>query len=102
MEFFVIDSLCSMQRSRFGIMEPTSTILMQNIDIAVVPGLAFTKDGIRLGYGGGYYDRYFEYKASKLCAICFDEQIVENIPCEQHDLYMDFIVSDKRTIRINR
>lgn len=66
------------------------------IDIAIVPGLAFCTAGARLGYGAGYYDRWFEAHPDTLkVALCFDSQLLEQVPTEIHDVAMDYIVTDK-------
>ena len=67
------------------------------IDVVVVPGLAFTRDGRRLGQGGGYYDRYLA-RVRELCTtvgVCFREQIVSAVPVEIHDLAVGRVVTDE-------
>ncbi len=84
--------------NKYGIREPKASLPAANpaeIDIVISPGAAFTKNLDRLGYGGGYYDKFFpELKPeAKIIAICYDEQIVEHIPVEEHDKKMDYVVS---------
>ncbi len=100
MQFLRINSLNGLEISKFGIPEPPydEKNIINNIDIAIVPGLAFTEQGQRLGYGGGYYDKFFEDSNTLLCAICFEEQICESLPSYAHDRLMDIIVTDKRVI----
>ncbi|MBD3362130.1 5-formyltetrahydrofolate cyclo-ligase [Candidatus Dojkabacteria bacterium] len=63
-------------------------------DIAIVPGLLFTKEGNRLGYGGGTFDIYLQnFKGTKV-GICFKEQIVNHLPIEHHDIIMDIVITD--------
>lgn len=63
------------------------SIAPEYIDLLFVPGLAFTCDGHRLGYGGGYYDRFLpRCTQATLVACAFPEQIVEELPLEEHDL----------------
>lgn len=81
----------------FGIMEPTGAtpVPPEEIDVIIVPGRAFSPDGVRLGRGRGYYDRYMSrdgFRALKI-GVCFAEQIVAGIPSEEHDIRMDRIVS---------
>ncbi len=69
----------------------------EDIDLVVAPGLGFDKKGNRLGRGGAYYDRFFANKkliACK-CGFAFSEQVVESIPVQQHDMAMDFLVTDE-------
>lgn len=68
----------------------------------LIPGLAFTKQGCRLGRGGGFYDRYLEkYQGIKI-GICFNEQLLNEIPVDPHDCLMDLVVTDKELFYINK
>ena len=61
-------------------------------DVIICPGIAFTTDGSRLGYGGGYYDKFlFESKSYKI-GICYSCQLVYSLPVEDHDVDMDDVV----------
>lgn len=64
-------------------------------DIAIIPGRAFSRDGKRLGRGKGFYDRYLKSFKGKKIGLCFEDQIYAEIPTEDHDIKMDFIVTDK-------
>ncbi len=72
----------------------------EEIDLLIVPGVAFDLSGNRLGYGGGYYDRFFERlrPAVPLVALAFELQIVDRVPVEPWDRRMDWIVTEKRAI----
>jgi len=66
-------------------------------DILMIPGVAFTKKMERLGLGKGYYDRYLaKFPLIKKIGICFEEQIINNVFCEIHDMKMDAIITDKK------
>ncbi len=87
----------TLKHGAFGIAEPQGTepIAPTEIDVIIVPGMAFTPDGKRCGRGKGYYDKYLSkegLKAIKI-GICYTEQIVDNIPCEEHDIKMDMVIS---------
>ena len=85
--------------SKLGIREPLGEILNAAPDVVITPLLAVDNEGNRLGYGGGYYDRYFEkYPTAKRIGFCFDFQIVNTIPHTQEDKRLDAIVTDKQTI----
>ena len=88
---------------KFGILEPIEAmkINIKNIQIITVPGIAFDKDGHRLGFGFGYYDKFLAKvpKALKI-GLAFDFQIANQIPKEAHDAPVDLIVTDKEIIRI--
>jgi 5-formyltetrahydrofolate cyclo-ligase len=66
-------------------------------DVVLVPGLAFTASGERLGQGGGWYDRFLEQIDRTRClvvGVCFAEQVVESLPTEPHDVTVDHVVTD--------
>lgn len=59
------------------------------IDVVLTPGLGFDREGGRLGYGAGYYDRFFaRYPRSRRIALCFREQLLDRLPTETHDVPM--------------
>lgn len=66
------------------------------IDLIIMPGVAFDKTGNRIGYGGGYYDRFIERTKDTiyLLALCYKEQIVDVVPTEDHDKVMDEVITD--------
>ncbi len=71
-----------------------------SIDLLIVPGVAFDLKGNRLGYGGGYYDRFFSLLNSQtpLVALVFDLQIVPEVPVDEWDRRVDIIITEKRVI----
>ncbi len=66
------------------------------LDVVVVPGLAFTPDGHRLGQGGGHFDRFLPRLAARCLrlGVCFREQLVDELPVEPHDVVVDHVVTD--------
>ncbi|MDO4183510.1 MAG: 5-formyltetrahydrofolate cyclo-ligase [Coriobacteriia bacterium] len=101
MEWYAVSSLQDLQRSPFGILEPDSALAQpylpnsRSSQLALVPGLAFNTGGFRLGYGGGYYDRFlsaFEGCAWGLCreAFFFDGAL----PREPHDVPVAGVVTE--------
>ncbi len=81
----------------YGIREPRGESL-ESLDLMLIPGLAFTLCGIRLGYGGGFYDRYLASASRQAVkvGVAFDGQIVQELPTEFHDIRMDHLVTDRR------
>jgi 5-formyltetrahydrofolate cyclo-ligase len=75
----------------------------ENIDLVVIPGLAFDRKGNRLGRGGSYYDGFLAHQQLKAvkCGLAFDEQIVDSIPVEDHDVPVDSLVTDSQYIVFN-
>ena len=90
----------------FGIMEPCgdAALCMQpeEIELMVVPGVAFDLYGHRLGYGKGYYDRFFSGREQHtvLIGLCHDFQICGKLPAEQHDIRMNHLVTELRVISL--
>lgn len=88
----------------YNIREPKSDCIryvdVSDIDFVVVPGVAFSEDKFRLGYGGGYYDRFIETlrEDAVTCAVAFEDQMYKKIPVQSHDKQIDFIVTEKRVI----
>ena len=64
-------------------------------DICIIPGLAFSKEGQRLGRGKGYYDRYLEGFSGVKVGIAYSEQLENEVPCEEHDELLDGVVTDQ-------
>ena len=86
-----------------GIPEPRDTLplaAMDEVDLALVPGVAFDEHGRRLGYGGGYYDRLLPLlrREAPRIAGAFDEQVVPAVPAAAHDLGVDLVVTPSRLI----
>lgn len=80
--------------NKFGIAEPVGENFenLDLIDLIIVPGLAFDKNLNRLGRGKGYYDGLLQNSAAKKIAVCYDFQIVENVPVESHDVKVDNVI----------
>ncbi|TCU74113.1 5-formyltetrahydrofolate cyclo-ligase [Tissierella praeacuta] len=88
----------------YNILTPKKDFLrfidFNTIDLVLVPGVVFARDGYRVGYGGGYYDRFLSKFKEKVNTIglAFDLQIVEEIPKDSFDIPVDFIITEKETI----
>ena len=85
-----------------GLRNPTTGVPMplEDIDLVVAPGLAFDRNGNRLGRGGAYYDRFLASPKlhAAICSLAFSEQIVEAVPMDGHDRSVQFIVTDEGLI----
>lgn len=101
MNFYSITSFEDLSVGYFGILEPNTKKIPKTPDIVIVPGVAFSKSKERLGYGGGFYDRFFYDKHTNIIkiALSFEFQILEKLPVEEHDIKMDMIITEKRIIR---
>ncbi len=98
-----IYSLDNMIEDNWGILEPKDIDkknICENFDLIIIPGLAFDRRGNRIGYGGGYYDKYFSKikNINNKVALAYDFQILDNIKSEIHDIKVDYIISNNETI----
>lgn len=84
--------------------EFTRIVDPNTIDLILVPGVAFAKDGYRVGYGGGYYDRFLSKLSNPVpkIAIGFDLQIVDKVPTDKYDIPVDMVVTEKRIIHCSK
>ena len=99
-----IDSDTKLLENRYGIMEPLpteeKTAKPEEIDVVIVPGVAFDEQGNRIGFGHRYYDKFlsgFKPRTIKI-ALAFELQIVEPFKAEAHDIPVDLIVTEERVI----
>lgn len=103
MDFRVIRSLDQLNTGFAGIREPlpdqTDAVSPGEIDLLVVPGLVFDSKGYRIGFGGGFYDRYLVDYRNLAISLAFEMQLVDHIPIEVFDRPVDLIVTDQRVIR---
>ena len=91
----------SLKPGAFGILEPVdqeTTIPEADIDLIIVPGVAFDRQLNRMGRGKGYYDRLLSTLQAPKIGICFDFQLQEMIPVEPFDKKMDMIITEKEII----
>lgn len=99
MEAREIMDLSELKEGKFGILEPIKNsikINFEEIDLSIIPCISANKEGYRLGYGGGYYDRFFENKSIKNSFIlCREKMIYDNIPFEKHDIKFEHVLTDK-------
>ena len=90
---------------KFGYYESSSNDFYDEeiLDVVIVPALAFDSKKNRIGFGGGYYDTFLEKVRQKnnkalFIGVCYDFQIIDNIPTEKHDVTLDFVVSENKII----
>ena len=83
-------------RHRYGMLEPGEdcpVVEREEIDLILVPGLAFDRQCRRLGQGGGFYDRYLEGYSGPTVALCRDRFLLDQVPCEAHDRRVDCVAA---------
>jgi 5-formyltetrahydrofolate cyclo-ligase len=95
-----INTFNDLKKGNYNILEPvshTKTIPAKNIDLAIVPGVAFDLKGHRIGYGKAYYDKLLPKLNCKKIGLAYSLQIVDNIPAEKHDEPVDLLITEDRT-----
>lgn len=107
MDAVEIKSLDNLEESSYGILEPSKevpNIDPNELDLIVVPGVAFDKSGGRMGYGAGFYDRYFKKikkeninKIVKL-ALAYEVQMLDKVPMNEQDVPVDYIITENEFI----
>ncbi len=103
MEVYEIHSLDDLVPGKYDILEPVDTcekIAPEEIDLALIPCLSCSRDGCRLGYGGGYYDRYLNQVSGTQAVLCRRALMCDEIPMEEHDRVMDFVICEEGVLNI--
>ena len=84
-------------KNDLNILEPENPIKINEVDVFLVPGVAFTVSGKRLGRGGGYYDKLLsKYPDTLKIGITFNERIMQDLPTESHDISMDYVFTNDK------
>ncbi len=102
-EFVPCRMVGQLMKNRYGIHEPipmeTAVKGSGKIDLAICPGVGFDRDGHRLGYGKGYYDRYLNGEDIVKIGLAYELQVMEAIPFDEQDVLMDVVVTEKAVYR---
>jgi len=88
-------------RHRFGMLEPAAdlpVIPASEIDVVLVPGVAFDRHGARLGFGGGYYDRFLPTTPALRVGIAHDLCLADELPCTERDQRVDWVITPTRAV----
>ncbi|GLB58198.1 5-formyltetrahydrofolate cyclo-ligase [Cytobacillus sp. NCCP-133] len=105
MVFRDLECFSHLESVYYGLWEPieakTAEVSGEEIDLLIVPGLAYMKCGYRLGFGGGYYDRFLKNYKGRTVSLAFSFQVIESLPIEQHDRPVDFIITDDQVWKTN-
>ena len=88
-------------RHPFGMLEPAAdapVVDPEDVDVVLVPGVSFDPRGGRLGFGGGFYDRFLVKTSAVRVGVCYDCCLADELPCAAHDRRMDWVVTPTATI----
>lgn len=106
MDFRILTSFDELETVYIDLLEPiveqTESIGKEQIDLLIVPGVVFSNDGYRIGFGGGYYDRYMtDYKGATI-SLAFHRQVNHEVPIEAHDIPVQKIITERDFIDCQR
>lgn len=92
--------LASLQRNRWGILEPCATpsVSVHKLDLVLVPAIGVDRQGVRMGHGWGFYDEFLTGLAIPRVCLAFDVCVVDLLPSEPHDVEMTHIITESETI----
>ena len=101
MEFRKIIDFSSLEPGNFDIMEPKEECPVDNnLDVILVPTVGISQIGVRLGYGYGFYDRFLAKNKTVAISLTLEKQIIKNIPKSEHDIIMNWIVTEDKMTKI--
>ncbi|MBT2656656.1 5-formyltetrahydrofolate cyclo-ligase [Bacillus sp. ISL-18] len=102
LSFRILTEFAQLESVYFGLFEPivalTDEMNEEMIDLLIVPGLAYTRTGHRLGFGGGYYDRFLSHYTGQTISLAFDQQIIPQFPIEEYDIPVSKIITNHEVI----
>lgn len=105
MDFYLVSDLDELEQGKFGIREPKkeapSATDLENAMI-IVPAFSFDKNGHRIGYGGGYYDRYLSTHKIHSVGVAYEEFLRDSLPHGDLDAAVDSVVTEKRILQIQK
>jgi len=103
MEFRKISNFSSLEKGSFDIMEPKDDCPTDNnLDVILVPTVGISPTGVRLGYGHGFYDKFLAEHKTVTISLIMEKQIIKNIPKSEHDIIIDWIITEDRFLQTQR
>ena len=102
-EFRKITDFSSLEKGSFDIMEPKEDCQTDNnLDVVLVPTVGISPAGVRIGYGHGFYDKFLAEHNTTTISLTMEKQIIKNIPKSEHDIAIDWIVTEDRFVQTQR
>jgi 5-formyltetrahydrofolate cyclo-ligase len=99
MEARAVRDLGELSKTSFGLLEPLSStrvVMPEELDFIIVPALSYDRDGFRIGWGGGYYDRYLLRTRAFTAGISRERLLVDTLPRETHDVAVRCVVTERK------
>jgi 5-formyltetrahydrofolate cyclo-ligase len=99
LQFYVLKDFNDLEPWAYNLLEPNpnkaKAIEKDLIHLLIVPGVVFDNNGYRIGFGGGYYDRFLADYPNETLSIVWSRQIITNVPTEQYDIPVNHIITEK-------
>lgn len=99
LHFHEITSFRQVEKGYFDLIEPivseTERVDDASIELMIVPGLVFTRSGYRIGFGGGYYDRFLSHFSNITVSLLHSNQLVDSFPVESHDMAVQYLITEE-------
>ena len=106
MEFFIIHSLDELREDMFGLLEPDPAQCEKATDftdaLCILPAFAFDTEGVRIGFGKGYYDRFLQRFSGVKAGICYNNCMTSSLPHGRYDVPADFVVTPKYILTVKK
>lgn len=98
---YCVNANTKFEKGAFSVYEPDSAELadVNEIDVVIVPGIGFNKNGARIGFGKGCYDKFLKRVSAVKVGFCYEFQICDKIVADEHDINMDYIVTEVGLIK---
>ena len=101
-EFRKITDFSCLEIGNFDIMEPKDDCRAEtNLDLILVPTVGISQDGVRLGYGHGFFDKFLSEHSTETIALIYEKQIIKKIPKSNHDITMNWILTEDRFSKVS-
>lgn len=103
LEFYKFDTYDQLEKVYYNLLEPkpeeTTKVSKEQIDLLIVPGLLFDRRGYRIGFGGGYYDRFLKDYPNQTISLASERQIINHLPVEPFDLPVQMILTESGLLK---
>ncbi|MFC4022788.1 5-formyltetrahydrofolate cyclo-ligase [Oceanobacillus longus] len=103
--FYELKSFEQLEIVYYNLLEPkpdiSKKVKKNSMDLLLVPGLLFDRDGYRIGFGGGYYDRFLKDFTNISASLCSSDQLVDHVPAENFDIPVNYIITEKEIMSIS-
>lgn len=102
MEFRKINDFSCLEKGSFDILEPKDDCpIDNNLDLILVPTIGISQDGVRLGYGLGFFDKFLSKNKITTISLVYEKQVIKKIPRSDHDICMNWILTEDRFSKVS-